>query len=79
MKLRNTGNSSDPLPTELSDLLSFCGKDVHEAVHIAYAESLDSVLRALLPLRPEAGTELVSCLPAAGHGMGSKCRTNVEK
>lgn len=51
MELRHRRHSSDPITSELSQLLSIAGIYVYEAIHVSNDEALDIVRGLELPLR----------------------------
>lgn len=51
MELRHRRHSSDPIASELSQLLSITGIYVYEAIHVSDDETLDVVRGLELPLR----------------------------
>lgn len=54
MELGDRRHSGDALAAQLSELLSFGGVDVDEAVHVPDAETVDRVGWVALPLGSEA-------------------------
>jgi hypothetical protein len=50
MELRDGRYSRNAFATKLRQLLAFRGVDIDEAVHVSDAETLDVILRELLPL-----------------------------
>lgn len=53
MELSDGRYSTDSGTTQLSELLAFTCIDIDEAIHVAYAEPLNAVLRLHLPLCAE--------------------------